>query len=278
MRNSHKIAVIFLLIAISNVNGQQKLKGNKIISSEDRNISGFTSIEVIDNLNVILEYNDQQSVTVEADSNLQSSILTELNNGKLTLRTNEIIGRNKALNIHIKVNKKIKEIKAFNKAKITSKNSLSADNLTINSFDNSVFNLNLNSKNIEIYGKEKSKLKLKISSETVNMRLEKSCNLTATINTKEIRIIGLDNASTTLKGTSNNLEIEFSGDTSFNGIDLIATNGIVKSNNNAKLYVHITNILNLYANNSSEIHVYANPKITVHEFYDKALIRKKELD
>ena len=278
MRNSHIITVIILLLTISTIQGQQKLKGNKIVTSEDRNISDFTTIEVVDNLTVILVYNEQQSVTVEADSNLQSSILTEVDNGKLTLRTSEAIGRNKALNVHIKVNKNIEEINAFNKAEITSKNSLAIDQLTLNSFDDSFFNLKLNSKNIHIHSKEKSKLKLEILSESLEIRLEESCNLTATIDTKTIEIIGLDNASATLKGTSNTMQIEFSGDSSFKGMDFMAANATVKSNNNAKLYVHITKTLNLYANNASEVHLYANPTITLHEFYDKALIRKKELN
>ena len=278
MRNSHIIAVIILLLTISTIEGQQKLKGNKIVTSEDRNISDFTTIEVVDNLTVILVYNEQQSVTVEADSNLQSSILTEIENGKLTIRTSEAIGRNKALNIHLKVNKDIEEINAFNKAEITSKNSLAIDELTINSFDDSFFNLKLNSKNIHIHSKEKSKLKLEILCEALEIRLEESCNLTATIDTKDIEIIGLDNASATLKGTSNTMQIEFSGDSSFKGMDFMVENATVKSNNNAKLYVHITKILNLYANNASEVHLFANPTITLHEFYDKALIRKRELN
>lgn len=278
MRNSHIITVIILLLTIPSMQGQQKLKGNKMVTSEDRNISDFTTIEVVDNLTVILAYNEQQSVTVEADSNLQSSILTEIDNGKLTIRTSETIGRNKALNIHIKVNKNIEEINAFNKAKINSKNSLPIDQLTLNSFDGSFFNLKLNSKNIHIHSKEKSKLKLDILSESLEVQLDDSCNLTATIDTKDIKIIGLNNASATLKGTSNTMQIEFSGDSYFKGMDFMVANATVKSNNNSKLYVHITKTLNLYANNTSEIHLYANPTITLHEFYDKALIRKRELN
>ncbi len=278
MINSHKITVFIILLSTLISSAQVKLKGNKIVTTEDRNISEFTTIEVIDNLNVFLVYNENQSVEVEADSNLQNSILTELNNGILTIRTSAIIGRSKALNIHLKVNKNIQEINAYNNAKVNSKNTLAIDHLTINSYDDAVFNLKLNLKNIEIHGTEKSRLNLEILSEVVAVRIENSCNLTAIIDAKETSMVGLDNAITTLKGTSNSLEIEFSGDTSYKGKDFIAANAIVKSNNNAKLYVHVTKELNLLANNSSEVHLYANPAITLHGFYDKALIKKRELD
>lgn len=278
MINSHKITIFIILLSTLISSAQEKLKGNKIVTSENRNISEFTAIEVIDNLNVFLVYNEDQSVTVEADSNLQNSILTELNNGILTIRTSEIISRYKTLNIHLKVNKNIEEINAYNNAKINSKNSLAIDNLTLNSYDDAIFNLKLNLKNIEIHGTEKSKLNLEVLTEQANVRIENSCNLTVTIDAKETTVAGLDNATATLKGTTNSLEIEFSGDTSYKGKDFIAANAIVKSNNNAKLYVHVTKELSLHANNSSEVHLYANPAITLHEFYDKALIRKRELD
>lgn len=278
MTYSHRITVFIILLSTIISSAQEKLKGNKIVITEDRNISDFTSIEIIDNLNVFLVYNEKQSVEIEADSNLQNSILTELNNGILTIRTSEIIGRSKALNVHIKLNKKIEEINAYNKAKINSKNSLAINNLTINSFDDSSFKLKLNLKNIQINGKKKSKLNLEILSDQTSIRLENSCNLTATIDTKETNIIGLDNTTTTLKGSTNYLNIQFSGDSFFKGKDYIAASSIAKANNNAHLYLHVTEEISLYANNSSEVHLYANPEITLHEFYDKALIRKKELD
>lgn len=277
MKNSYKIAIIFSLLIISNTFGQQKLKGNKTVTTEDRDITEFTAIEVIDNLNVILVYNQFQSVNVEADSNLQSSILTDIRNGKLTIRTSEAIGRHKTLDIHINVNNKIKEINAFNKAKITSKKPLAIDSLAINSFDDSEFDLKLNSEIVEIHGKEKSKLELEILAEVVKIKLNESCDLTATIDSKEVQITGSNDASATLEGTTNAFEIEFSEDSFFKGIDFIAKNGVVKANNNTKMYVHITDILDLYTNNSSEVHLYADPKITLHEFYDKSIIRKKEL-
>jgi hypothetical protein len=277
MINSHKITVFIILLSTLLSSAQEKLKGNKIVTTEDRNISEFFALEVIDNLNVFLVYNENQSIEVEADSNLQNSILTEVNNGILTIRTSTIIGRNKALNIHLKVNKNLKEINAYNNAKISSKNTLAINDLTINSYDDAIFNLKLNLKNIEIHGTEKSKLNLEILTDVVNARIENSCSLTATIDAKETTMAGLDNATATLKGSSDSFEIEFSGDTSFKGKDFITANAAVKSNNNANLYVHVTKELNLYVNNSSEVHLYANPAITLHEFYDKALIRKREL-
>lgn len=277
MKNSHKITALIILLTTIISSGQEKLKGNKDVTTVDRNISDFTIIEVIDNLTVYLVYDEFQSVTVEADSNLQNSILTEINNGTLTIRTSDIIGRHKSLDIHLKINKKISEINAYNKAEIISKKSLGIDDLTINSFDDASLKLKLKLKNIQINGKEKSKLKLEILSDQTSIKIENSCNLMAEIDTKDIAIIGLDKAITSLKGTTDSLDIEFSGDSYYKGKDFKAANASVKANNKSNLYVYVTDDLNLYAKNSSEVYLYGNPKITLHEFYDKALIRKREL-
>ena len=144
MRFSYKIAFIIIFSATTSIISQEKLKGNKVVISEDRNISDFTKIEVIDNINIFLVYNDNQSVIVEADSNLQPVILTQVKDGTLTIRTEQVIGRSKGLNVHIKVNKNITEINAYNNASIQSNNLLIIDDLTINAFDTSDFSLKLN--------------------------------------------------------------------------------------------------------------------------------------
>jgi len=278
MRIPHIIIVIIIFSATSTIISQEKLKGNKILTSEDRGVSEFTKIEVIDDLNVNLVYSDDQSVTVETDSNLQSTILTTVKNGILTLRTEEVIGRNKALNVHLKVNKNIKEINAYNHATVSSNNSLIIDNLTINAYDSSEINLKLNSKDITIIGKSASKLNFEILSTNTTINLEGYSQIKGSINTKTIVLILKDKAAITFNGIANDLELETYGSTTYNGKSFTAKNAIVKANNDATIYINAAEKLNLYSNNETEIHIYSNPEITIHEFYDKAIIRKKELN
>lgn len=279
MSNSYKTPVLFIFLAISFTftTAQEKLKGNKIVSTENRDISEFSKIEVIDNVSVFLIYNESQSVIVEADSNLQTAIITEVVDGTLTIRTSEVIGRNKALNIHLKVGKNLQQINAYNNAKISSNNLLIIDNLAINSFDNSSFDLKLNSKSIEVHGIKTSKLNFEILSENLKIDLEDSSNLKGIVDTKEIIISSTDKASININGTTDILEMDSAGNSSFKGEDFEIKNAIIKSNNSASVYVNVTDNLELYSNNSSELHLFSNPEIIIHEFYDKALIRKREL-
>lgn len=276
MRISHKKAVLFIFLITSIITAQEKLKGNKIVTTENRNISEFTSVEIIDDITVFLVYNEKQSVEIEADSNLQNAIITEINDGVLSIRTSDVIGRNKALNVHLKVNKKLQEISAYNKVNILSKNSLTIDYLSINSFDNATFDLKLNSKGVQINGKKDSNLNFQILTDDVVVRIEESCDLEATIDTKEIDITSLDKSTFTVTGSSDYLEMEASGDTSFKGKDFKVISAIVKANNSANLYINVSETLELYLNNSSEVNLYSDPEINLNEFYDKSLLQKRE--
>lgn len=278
MRIPHIIVVIIIFLATSTITSQDKLKGNKILTTENRGISDFTKIEVIDDLNVTLVYNDEQSVTVETDSNLQSAILTIVNNGILTIRTDEVIGRNKGLNVYLKVNKNITKINTYNNATVSSNNSIIIDNLSINAYDSSEINLKLNSKDIAIIGKGSSKLNFEILSTNTTLNVEGYSKIIGSVNTKNIALNMLDKASITLIGIADDLELESHGSTSFKGKDFTTKNATIKANNDSTIYISSTEKINLYSNNETEINIYANPEIIVHEFYDKAIIRKKELN
>jgi len=278
MRIPHVIVVIIIFLSTSTITSQDKLKGNKILSSENRGISDFTKIEVIDDLNVTLVYNDEQSVTVETDSNLQSAILTIVNNGILTIRTDKVIGRNKGLNVYLKVNKSITEINTYNNATISSNNSIIIDNLSINAYDSSEINLKLNSKDITIIGKSSSKLNFEILSNNINLNVEEYSKIIGSVNTKTIALNMLGKASISLIGIADDLALESYGNSTFKGKDFTTKNAIIKANNDSTIYINSTEKMNLYSNNETEVNIYSDPEIIVHEFYDKAIIRKKELN
>ena len=278
MKTSYKITFLFILFSIGFANAQDKINGNRNTTTEDRNITEFTKIQIIDDFNVYLVQNENQSVSVEADSNLQKMIVTDVKDGVLTIKFNGRIGRSKALDIHLKINKDIQEILTYNSSKITSKNTVVIDSLTISSFDDSEVNLIVNSENVTFDGKNNSDLNLEIQSSSVSGRLENNCDFKGTITTKSMELNTLDKSSISVSGTSYKISLESFGNSQFKGKDFTISNAIVKANNNATIYINATENLDLYSNNASEVNVYSTPKIVLEEFYDTAVIRKKELN
>ena len=278
MKKSINFIVLIIFLIASTLTAQEKLKGNKEVTTENRDISEFTKIEVIDNVDVFLIYNENQSVNVKTDSNLQSAILTEVNNGTLTINTSAKIVREKELSVYIKVNRDLKEIYAYNNVKVISENSLIIDSLRVHAFDNSKFNLKLNSKLVHINSKKTSNLNLSILCDEIFIRSEESCDIKAVIDTKYININNLDRAAITMSGTCDDLEIESMGSSSFKGKNFQSKNAVINATHTSDIYVNALDNLDIFAKNSSEVYIYSNPKMTISEFFDKASLHKKEID
>jgi hypothetical protein len=276
MKKIKNIFVLLLVSTIFTVNAQEKLKGNKEITTENRNISDFTKVEVIDNVEVLLVYNEKQSVNVETDSNLQDAVITEVTNETLVIKFSDKIVRTKQMTVHLNVNKHLKELYSYNKAKIKSNNVLIIDSLTINAFDNSEIDLKLNSKNLYVNGKKTVNIKLEVLSNNTAITLEESGKLKATVNTQNSIITVLDRARVDVNGTSGTTTIESNGNSVFEGREFKSKIATTKSNNASKIYVNASETIDISAFNSSEVYLYSNPKITISQFLDKATLFKKD--
>lgn len=276
MKTKSKLLAFLFVLSVVYSQAQEKIKGNKELTTENKQLFDFHSIEVIDDFLVEIIYSENQSVDITADSNLHQYIIAEVTNGVLTLKTSENIVRSKSMTATIKVNKNLREINGYNKAKIESKNMVIIDSLTINAFDNADFNLNLNSKSVSINTKKSSSLKLNLLLDNLFIRAEESSKLDLNLNAKSIRVTTLDKAAITAQGTANLFEIEAQGNSSFKGKTCQVNEAFVNSSNGSDIYVNVLENLSILARNSSEIYIYGNPKITLLEFFDKAILYKKE--
>jgi len=275
MKTVKTFILISFLIIFSTINAQEKIIGNKDVTLENRALSEFNKIEVIDDMTVLLVYNDNQSVIVETDSNVQNAIITEINNGSLIIKTTSRIVRTKELIVHINVNKDLNEIYAYNNAKVKSNNLLRIDTLTINAYDDSDFSLKLNSKIVRVNSKKSSDLDLEILCDKAFITSEELSNLKGIIDTKNAVIHTLDKASVNFSGTTTNLKIETTHNSAFKGKDFKAVNAVVNTSNNSLVYVNATESIDILLKNSGELYLYSNPKITLTEFFDKATLYKK---
>ena len=276
MKNTNNFFLLIILLISISITAQEKLKGNKDVTTTDRNISTFSKIEVIDDVDVVFSHNENQSVKVETDSNLQNSIYTEVNNGTLVIKTSNDIVRQKELTIHIKINKHLKEISAYNSAQIKSSNILIIDSLTINAFDKSDFNLKLNSKTVTLNTKKTSDLKLEVLSDETYITSEESSSLKGTIDTKIISINSLDKSSININGSSNSTYLATFGNSSFKGKDFKSDKALINATNSSDTYINAKKTIDIRAKNSSEVYLYSNPKITITEFFDKASLHKRD--
>lgn len=276
MKTKSKLLAFLFVLSVVYATAQEKIKGNKEVTIEDRQLTDFHSIEIVDDFLVEILYNENQSVAITADSNLHEYIATTVENGVLTLKIDENVVRSKSLTATIKVNKNLREINGYNKAKIESKNMVIIDSLTINAFDNSDFNLKLNSKSVSVNSKKNSSINLNLLLDNLFIRAEESSKIDLNLNAKNVRITALDKTSITALGTSNLFEIEAQGNSNFRGKSCQFSEAYVNASNQSKISVNALENLTILVRNSSEIFVYNTPKISLMEFFDKAIIYKKE--
>jgi len=84
------------------LNFNNGVNGNGNVTTENRNLNAsFTSIEAAEGLDVYITQGDNESISVEADENLHDLILTDIDDGVLSIHTKENIGRSSAKKIHV---------------------------------------------------------------------------------------------------------------------------------------------------------------------------------
>lgn len=99
------------------------------ITLQERNVAPFTGIQVGGAFTVILSQGDPQVVKVETDENLQSHIITEVNNGELRI-TGKSMNNPGKLNVYVTV-KQLHSLNVSGAASVKGENKLTSDHLRI---------------------------------------------------------------------------------------------------------------------------------------------------
>jgi hypothetical protein len=138
------VALTLLLFASCNyADNFKSITGSGTVTTEKREIENdFTSIEVSNNIDVVIEQSDKIEVTVEADDNLQENIITEVKNGVLRISCDY----NSFINISSKkvIVKMpfIEDLQASSGSSISNLNTLKSKNITLST--SSAANIDLN--------------------------------------------------------------------------------------------------------------------------------------
>ena len=139
------ITAIILMSCNLNFTG---VKGNGEVTTTTR-FSGkdFTSIKASEGLNVVLTQSNNTLVKVQADSNLQDLIITEIKDGVLILHTEKQIGKASAKKVLVHFTN-LKTVKTNSGADVYTANAIKLDNIKLEASSGSQLTLNLSTQNI----------------------------------------------------------------------------------------------------------------------------------
>jgi len=141
--------------------------GNGNVVKETRTMNGsFDAIQASEGLNVYLTQSDNESIVVEADENLQDLIITEVINNVLKIHTKQSIGS--ATSKKVMVNfKNVSRIISDSGCDVYSTNTITAENLKLESSSGSDMTLNVNASNINCSASSSSDLELDVNTSVI---------------------------------------------------------------------------------------------------------------
>jgi hypothetical protein len=139
------VALLSLTLFSCNFDFGPGVQGNGNVQIEERPINApFSAIHVATGLNVYLAQSDNETITVEADENLQELIVTEVVNNVLKIHSRKNIGPASSKKVLVNF-KEISKINASSGSSVQSTNTITSKDLDLSSSSGSTMKISLNS-------------------------------------------------------------------------------------------------------------------------------------
>lgn len=158
---------------------EEKIKGNGKVVSKERTLSSFDKINSGGSVDITIDQNGKESVTVETDENLQDAIITEVKDGALNIHVKEKINVNATkLVVHVSCSQ-LKAINSGGSGDVKTLSKISADDFSISHVGSGDFDLTLAVKKLKISTAGSGDYVLKGSADEFNLSSAGSGNIVA---------------------------------------------------------------------------------------------------
>jgi len=269
---------IFTILVIFSLNcfAQTKLKGNKNVITQNRDVEFFNKIVIKDDLKVIISNGSKAEVIVETDENLQDAIITRSESGTLDIYISQPIATSKQLMVYVSVLDTLLTIETRDKALVISDNEIITNQLHLMSFDKSTQKMICHATNVNIEAEGTSDMELTlIADETTIIKSEGNSNLKLNLKTDSFDCFIQNSASVKPVGNCKTIKINSNDNGNYSGKEMLAENMMIEALDKSDVSVNASKNLEIDAQNDAEVYIYNNPKIILKQFADKAVLFKK---
>ncbi len=273
------VIAIVLISSLSTIQAQrkEKIKGNKIVTTEQTSVEAFTRILIGEDFKVEIIKGDSPSVEIKTDENLHDVIDIEVTDNTLILKSTKRISSKRKLDIRIYYTDALNLIEVKENGQISSVSTIDIPELTIKATGSSKLFLTLKSDMFKFINSDKSKAELNVTANTSTLELSDNSKLEALINSTDIKIDLYQRADAKIEGDVDTLNIRADNSTNFIGKNLTSNTCSVLAEGSSDIYVQVIEEVVIEAIGSSEVHLYENPKIIINKFEGTAKLHKKEL-
>lgn len=275
MKKSIILLTLLFITSFAIAQKKEKVKGSKIVTTEIKKIEDFTSLEVLDNVEVFLTKGTECGLEIEADDNLHEAIDIVLNGSTLRIATLKNAFGFKKLSIRITYKDDFKSVIVRNEATITALSEIELDAITFKTYDSSKLFVNSKSTELTLIMDDKSKAELNSKADKTTITLSKTAKLKALLTSKDLTFDMYQKSESEIEGDVQNLKLRLDNNAKFTGKKLTSRNAEVISEAYTNASLNVSENLILEASGKSEIEVYGDQKIDLKRFVDNAVLMKK---
>ncbi|SDR73182.1 head GIN domain-containing protein [Gramella sp. MAR_2010_147] len=214
-------SLLFITTACAQWNSE-RIRGNGDMVTKTRNVGSYDGVQLVGSMNVELISGSEGNIKVQAESNLQEFITTEVKNGRLKISTKEGFNLNPKDDILIIVPvESIEEVSVTGSGDIWTKNKLKASNMKV-----------------QVTG---------------------SGDLVLDLEVKDLKGMVTGSGDVKLRGKSQNFECTVTGSGDFEAYDLQAENVEARVSGSGDIMVYASNSLKASVSGSGDIVYKGNP-------------------
>ncbi|WP_298520369.1 DUF2807 domain-containing protein [uncultured Kordia sp.] len=269
------ITVFFLLITITTLaQKKEKIKGNREVTTVIYEIDPFTTLEVKEELEVVLLNGETPKVEVIADENLHEIFNIDVVDGTLSISTSKQIRSHKKLEIYVTISKDLQRIHAESEAELKSVTTLTIDKAEINVLGKAEIDLRIMGDSLAINGFGRTKQRYEVSARELIVTAFEDAKIAANVTTTKLTS-QIEYANVQLQGQADTLYLEVKEKGEFIAHELRTKEIHVTATEQGKAVLNATNQITIDAHDRSEIDLLGSPKsIIIHKFEEEAILRK----
>jgi hypothetical protein len=275
MKKYSALLLVILVSTLAFAQKNEKIKGSKIVTIEQKEIGSFESLEVGDNIEVYLDRGEKSELKIEADDNLHDIINIDLSLNTLRINTSKSASNYKKLIVRVTYTNELTMVTSKNEAVINAIQEIQLNDITIKAFDNSKLFLNLNSKKVILLLDNNSKTELNLKSEKATIQLSKNATLKALLASTELKCDMYQKSKANLEGDVTNAVIRLDNNAEFTGNNLVVTNTELLTESYSNCSINVNTSVSIDAAGNSEIQLFGDQKVEIKRFIDNATLKKK---
>lgn len=266
------ICLLGLLISC----GSQRVKGSRIVITEQTPLKDFTAIEIKGSFVVGIRKGREAIMKVTADDNLHSEIQAEVSNNTLYIQPKKRIIGSQSLKILLDFPHSLDRIRIAEDVELYAEEDLFLEDLDLQIDGKAKAGLTLTASRVRIYLNDRSRTELHLKAAEVFLQLNHSSNLEALVYAPDIKVDMYEKASARIEGETNLLSLRSDHSSRFQGSKLTADKAKITAEGRSESQVEVREQLELTGRHQSQVEVYGTPRIELQEFSGTTRLFKKE--